>query len=83
MLRTIDLCGAIAAEVRTQVAVKKFEELLTVAEAATMLKVKEVTIRSWLNQRRIDAYKIHRSWRIPLREVERLLAESFVPAQRG
>lgn len=59
--------------------VSENRELLTVAEAAKVLAVKEITVRAWLGQRKLSAYKLNRSWRISRQEVERHLAESLIP----
>ena len=55
--------------------------LLTVAEAARALNLKEVTIRYWVGQRRLSAYRLNRSIRIPLTEIERVLEEALVPRE--
>lgn len=59
--------------------VSEARELLTVAEAAKRLAVKEITVRAWLGQRRLSAHKINRSWRIPQSEIERLLDDTLIP----
>jgi excisionase family DNA binding protein len=55
-------------------------ELVTVIEAARQLSLAPVTVRSWVGQRRIAAFKLGRAVRIPRDEIARILAESFQPA---
>ena len=56
------------------------QELLTVPEFASKLKVKECTVRKWLLLRRISALKVGRQLvRIPASELTRLLTE--IPAR--
>jgi excisionase family DNA binding protein len=62
-----------------QPTVSEARELLTTEQAAKMLNVREVTVRSWLGQRKLAAYKLGRSWRISKLEIERYLAESLIP----
>ncbi len=58
-------------------------ELLTVAETARRLGLREPTIREWLRQRRLDKVRVGtRSIRVPAQAVEQLIAEGFVPARR-
>lgn len=52
------------------------EEWLTLKEAATALRVSELTLRRWLKQGLIRGAKLptaRAGWRIPRREIERLL----------
>lgn len=56
--------------------------MLTVAEAARILGIKESTIRSWILKRRIGYVKLGRRLvRIPQKEVDRLIAEGTIPRQ--
>lgn len=55
--------------------------LLTVAESAKRLGLKEPTLRLWLSQRRLAYCKLGRAVRIPQEEVERLIRENLVPAR--
>ena len=55
--------------------------LLTVAESAKRLGLKEPTLRLWLSQRRLAYCKLGRAVRIPQEEVERLISENLVPAR--
>lgn len=56
--------------------------LLTVTEAAQRLAVKESTIRAWLLARRLCKVRVgRRAVRVPLSEVERVIAEGTVPAR--
>ena len=55
--------------------------MLTVAECAKRLGLKEPTLRLWLSQRRLAYCKLGRAVRIPQREVERHIRENPVPAR--
>jgi len=55
--------------------------MLTVAEAAKQLGLRESTIRAWISQRRLGYVRLGRAVRIPLEEVERLIAEGTIPAR--
>ena len=55
--------------------------MLTVAETARRLGLRESTIRAWVAQRRIGVVRLGRAVRIPLEEIERLVAEGSVPAR--
>ena len=54
------------------------DQLLTVAEAASMLACSQAAIRKWLYQRRLPSVKVGRLTRIRVRDVE-----AFVRAGRG
>ena len=45
-------------------------EFMTPEEVANLLKVSIYTVRRWINQQTIPAYKIGRGWRIEAREFE-------------
>jgi excisionase family DNA binding protein len=55
--------------------------MLTVRQAAERLGLKVSTLRAWIGQRRIGIVRLGRAVRIPLEEVERLIAEGAVPAR--
>jgi excisionase family DNA binding protein len=58
------------------------ERLLTTKEAAERLGLEQVTLRSWAAQRRIAYFKVGpKSLRFAEAEIERLLADSYVPAR--
>jgi excisionase family DNA binding protein len=62
---------------------KKLERqgLLTVAQAAQMLGLQEGTVRDWILKRKISYLKLNgKAVRIRPEVIERLLAESEVPA---
>ena len=50
--------------------------MLTVHEVAALLKVKESTVRTWINDATLRAVKLGREWRVSVRDLER-----FVEAQ--
>jgi excisionase family DNA binding protein len=57
------------------------KKLLTIVEAAEMLRIKPSTMRAWLLRRRINSYRIGRLVRISSEEVEKVLRDSHVPAK--
>ena len=54
---------------------------LNVREVAGALGLSESTIRSWLAQRRLGFVRLGRAIRIPVEEVDRVLAQGAVPAK--
>jgi excisionase family DNA binding protein len=58
------------------------EQLLTTAQVAERLSMKESTIRAWVLARRLKHVRIgRRAVRIPADEVSRIIAEGSVPAR--
>ena len=55
--------------------------MLSVAEVARRLGLKEGTVRLWLSQRKLAHVKLGRAVRIPPEEVERIIRENTVPAR--
>jgi excisionase family DNA binding protein len=55
--------------------------MLTVADAANRLGIKEGTLRLWLAQRKLGHVKLGRAVRVPESEVERLIRENTIPAR--
>ena len=55
--------------------------MLTVRLAAERLGLQESTVRAWIAQRRIGVVRLGRAVRIPLEEVQRLIAEGTIPAK--
>ncbi len=47
----------------------------TTEQVAILLAVKAKTVRSWIEHGEIRAVKLHRQWRIPTGEIDRLLNE--------
>jgi excisionase family DNA binding protein len=57
-------------------------QLLTAAQVAERLSLKESTIRAWLLARRLSHVRIgRRAVRVPVSEVDRIIAEGNVPAR--
>jgi excisionase family DNA binding protein len=57
-------------------------QLLTAAQAAERLGLKESTIRAWLLARRLVHVRIgRRAVRIPALEIEKLIQQGTVPAR--
>lgn len=54
----------------------KREPFMTPGEVADLLKVSIYTVRRWINQQAIPAYKVGRGWRIETRELEEWLKEN-------
>jgi excisionase family DNA binding protein len=55
------------------------EKPYTIAGAAERLGVSPFTVRSWITRRRLGHLKLGRAVRVPVQEIERLLAASFTP----
>ena len=55
--------------------------MLTVKQASERLGLQDSTLRAWIAQRRIGIVRLGRAVRIPLEEVERLIAEGTIPAK--
>ena len=55
--------------------------MLTARQAAERLGLRESTLRAWIAQRRIGIVRLGRAVRIPLEEVQRLIAEGTIPAR--
>ncbi len=55
--------------------------MLTVRQAAERLGLRDSTLRAWIAQRRIGIVRLGRAVRIPVEEIERLVAEGSVPAR--
>jgi len=58
------------------------QRLMTVAQAASALALAPQTIRLWIGQRRIAHVRLGRAIRIKTGEIERVLADGEIPAQR-
>ncbi len=58
-------------------------ELLTIPEAAGLLRIKPSTVRAWVLRRKIPFCKIGRLVHIRRCDVEALLADSLVPVGAG
>jgi excisionase family DNA binding protein len=59
------------------------QQLLTVAQVAEMLGMKQATIRNWIWRRSIPYVKLkNRSIRIKLAVLQALIAEGEIPALR-
>lgn len=55
--------------------------MLTVAEVAKHLGLKEATVRLWISQRKIAHIKLGRAVRVPQQEVERIVKENTIPSR--
>ena len=56
--------------------------LLTLHEVAELLKVKEATVRTWINNRMLRAVKFGREWRVSHKDLEAFVsAHATVPSQ--
>lgn len=56
-------------------------DLLTVAEVAERLAVREGTVRLWLAQRRLPRVNCGRAVRIPAEAIEAFITRNTVPAR--
>jgi len=70
----------LASQVRTPVSPHD-TELLTIAEAADLLRLRPSTLRSWILKRRIPFVKLGSRVFIRRSDCEALIAASVVPAQ--
>jgi len=62
--------------------VTQSDTLLTVAQTARLLGLKQTTIRKWLSTRKLSFVKLReRAVRIPLTEIRNLIERGFVPRQ--
>lgn len=52
------------------------DEFFTVEELADRLKVSEQTIRLWIREGRLEAYKFGRAHRVPASALQRFLEQS-------
>jgi excisionase family DNA binding protein len=52
------------------------DDLLTVSDVATRLRVNEETVRDWLRRKELHGYNLggRAGWRVPTQEVDRFLA---------
>lgn len=57
--------------------------LLTIAESATLLRLKPSTLRAWILRRKLPYVKVGRLVRIRRADVEAHIAASLVPARPG
>jgi excisionase family DNA binding protein len=55
--------------------------LLTIAEAAALLRLQPSTLRAWVLRRKIPYVKVGRLVRVRRADVEAFIAESVVPAR--
>jgi excisionase family DNA binding protein len=55
--------------------------MLTVRQASERLGLRESTLRAWIAQRRIGIVRLGRAIRIPLEEIDRLIAQGTIPAK--
>lgn len=54
-------------------------ELLTIPEAASMLRLKPSTLRAWILRRKIAFCKVGRLVRIPRQAIEQFVLSSTIP----
>jgi len=59
------------------------KQLLTVAQAADRLGLKQATIRRRILERRLSYVKLGRAVRIPVEVIDALIASSYRPAIQG
>jgi excisionase family DNA binding protein len=52
------------------------DEIMTVEEVATYLKVSKNTVRRWCLKGKLPGFKIEREWRIYKKELERVIRQS-------
>ena len=47
--------------------------MLTLHEVAELLKVKESTVRAWIKDQQLRAFKFGRDWRVAVKDLEAFL----------
>lgn len=55
----------------------RMDELLTVREVSTYLKLSRATIWRWCSEGRLPAFKVGRNWRVQRSAVEQLIKQSL------
>ena len=71
------------AQAERQQRVSDEKQMLTVAEAAAALTIKEATVRAWVSKRKITYVKLGRLVRIPAEEIKTLVERSTIPSRRN
>ena len=56
-------------------------QLLTVAEAAATLGIKEATVRAWILKRKIAYVKLGRLVRVPAKDVKLMIERATIPSR--
>lgn len=56
-------------------------ELISIEEAARRLGLRPVTVPTWASARKIARVKLGRRVLIPIREIDRLIERSTIPAR--
>jgi excisionase family DNA binding protein len=59
------------------------EYYLTVAEVAELLRLNQQTVRNWIDQGSLPAYRVGRRVRIKQSDLDRLLSEGYSSGARG
>jgi excisionase family DNA binding protein len=59
------------------------EEFLTVAEVAELLKLNQQTVRNWIDQGSLPAFKVGRRVRIRRSDLERVLDDGAMQTGKG
>ncbi len=59
------------------------DDLLTVPEAATLMRLKVCTVRKWISQGKIGHVKLGGRVFVRHQEIESLIAGSFVPPRKN
>jgi excisionase family DNA binding protein len=52
-------------------------KIVTIKEVSEFLKVKQSTLYSWVNQKRIPSFKLNGLWRFDMEEIEEWVKESY------
>ena len=53
---------------------------VTVKEAATVLAIKQSTLRKWISERRLSHVRLGRAVRIPMESIEKFVQDHYIPA---
>ena len=52
-------------------------KIVTIKEVSEFLKVKQSTLYSWVNQKRIPSFKLNGLWRFDMDKIEEWVKESY------
>jgi len=55
------------------------QKLTTVRQASEILGISSHTLRAWIAARKVEAVRLGRAVRVPMTEIERLIADGRIP----
>ena len=72
---------ASASRVKRTSSTSNEKQLLTVAEVAAVLGIKDATVRAWICRRKITYVKLGRLVRIPAKHIKMLIERATIPSR--